>query len=115
MHFAEINDRELLRQAILLKIGHFYQDDYLSCYGNREVLGKAGTEEGKCTWLVVTALERATAEQRGIYDDVDLPGIYFTYERETYNLLSIHIQRMARDLPREFFRKLLNDLHHRAK
>ncbi|EFN82314.1 Farnesyl pyrophosphate synthetase [Harpegnathos saltator] len=140
MHFAGIKSRELFEEArtILTKIGHFYQiqDDYLSCYGNRKTLGKVGTdiEEGKCTWLIVTALQRVTREQRNVlkecygstdrqkitrvrqlYKDLDLPGIFFTYEKGTYNLLNIYIEQMTCGLPRKLFRKILNDLYRRTK
>ncbi|XP_014470381.1 PREDICTED: farnesyl pyrophosphate synthase-like [Dinoponera quadriceps] len=140
MHFVGIKSQKLFGQAtaILMKIGHFYQvqDDYLSCYGNREVLGKIGTdiEEGKCTWLAVTALQRVTPEQRNIleecygstdsekvkrvrklYQDLNLPRLYLAYERETYGQLNAHIQQMSRDLPQELFRMILNDIYRRTK
>lgn len=140
MHLLGIKDQKLFRQMtpILLKIGHLYQvqDDYLSYYGNFKVLGKFGTdvEEGKCTWLIVTALQCATPEQRNIltecygsndpekiervkqlYDDLDILGKYFTYEREAYDLLSTDIHRMTGDLPRELFLNILHTVYHRKK
>lgn len=64
----------MFRQAktILLEMGHFFQvqDDYLDCYGKVETMGKVGSdiEEGKCTWLVVVALQRVTPKQRKILE-----------------------------------------------
>ncbi|XP_036138826.1 farnesyl pyrophosphate synthase isoform X2 [Monomorium pharaonis] len=119
MHLAGIKDPEMFRQIkpILLKIGHLFQvqDDYLACFGNPEACGKDNTdiEEGKCTWLVVTALQRATPEQRKIieecygrsdpekvrrviqlFTDLGLPDAYSIYEKETYNLLIAKIQQI---------------------
>ena len=47
---------------------HTCKDDFLDCYGDPAVIGKVGTdiEENKCSWLVVQALSRVTAEQRAV-------------------------------------------------
>ncbi|CAK9796430.1 Farnesyl pyrophosphate synthase [Anthophora quadrimaculata] len=133
MCLGNIKDSEMYRQAktILLEMGHFMQvqDDYLDCYGDPEIIGKIGNDiaEGKCSWLVVVALQRATQEQRKIleecygqndvdkinrvkqlYNDLGLPNTYAIYEEETYNLLNTHIQQISRGLPHDFFFKLLN-------
>ncbi|EFN90138.1 farnesyl pyrophosphate synthase isoform X2 [Harpegnathos saltator] len=138
MHVAGIKDQEMFRQAktILLEMGHFFQvqDDYLDCYGKPEITGKIGSdiEEGKCTWLVVVALQRVTPEQRKIleecygisdpekvrcvkqlYNDLGLMNMYSMYEEETYNLLNTHIQQMSRGLPHGIFLKILEKLYHR--
>nr|KAG5699242.1 hypothetical protein BaRGS_012763 [Batillaria attramentaria] len=49
----------------------FHEDDYLDCFGAPEVIGKIGTDiqDNKCSWLVVQALTRASAEQRQILQD----------------------------------------------
>ena len=57
-------------EKILIKIGHLFQvqNDFLDYYSKEEIGGKSGTDiqEGKCTWPIVIALERATAEQKRI-------------------------------------------------
>lgn len=67
---SSFTDPEVFRQTktILLEIGLFYQtqDDFLDCFGDPAVTGKIGTdiEEGKCTWLSVVAMQRASDEQK---------------------------------------------------
>lgn len=62
----------MFRQAktILLEIGQFYQtqDDFFDCFGDPAVIGKVGTDiaEGKCSWLAVVAMQRATEEQKEV-------------------------------------------------
>ncbi|KYQ51069.1 Farnesyl pyrophosphate synthase [Trachymyrmex zeteki] len=138
MHLAGIKDPEMFRQAktILLEIGHLFQvqDDYLGCYGESDVHGKDDTDiqEGKCTWLIVVALQRATPDQRKIleecygfadpekvrrvkqlFTDLGLPNHYSTYEKKTYNLLKGHIQQISCGLPHSLFLTVLRELYHR--
>ncbi|XP_012343965.1 farnesyl diphosphate synthase [Apis florea] len=132
MRFAGITESEIYKQAenILLKIGHLFQvrDDYLDCYGKREVIGKSGTDiqEGKCSWPIVVALQRATTEQKKIlkecygvadeekikrvkqiYEEIGVSNIYSDYEEETHNLLNAYIQQLSSKLPTEYFSYLL--------
>jgi len=70
MRLAGVEEEEKLNTAaaILNDIGHYFQvcDDFLDCYGDPKVTGKVGTDiqDGKCSWLVAAALERASGAQR---------------------------------------------------
>ncbi|XP_011643063.1 farnesyl pyrophosphate synthase-like isoform X2 [Pogonomyrmex barbatus] len=136
MHLVGLKDPEMFRQTkhILLDMGRLFQvqDDYLACYGDSEAFGKDNTDiqEGKCTWLVVTALDRATTEQRKIlrecygfsdpektrrvkqlFIDMNLSNIYLTYEEQEYNLLITRIQQIS--YGRSLFLDLLEGIYHR--
>jgi farnesyl diphosphate synthase len=90
-------------RRILVPMGAYFQvqDDYLDNFADPTVLGKVGTDirDGKCSWLVVQALARCTAEQRavltenygrsdevcerrikGLYDELALDNVYRQYE-----------------------------------
>lgn len=75
MHMSGKTDPEVFRQAktILLEMGHFFQvqDDFLDCFGDPQITGKIGTDiqEGKCTWLSVLFMQRASAQQKEIFKD----------------------------------------------
>lgn len=110
MLLAEWDDPALISELeeILLNIGEYFQiqDDYLDCYGDEAKTGKGATDiqEGKCTWLLVKALERATPDQKalieenlgskereriakikGLYDELALPAIYEDFEEKAIN------------------------------
>ncbi|XP_047486639.1 farnesyl pyrophosphate synthase-like [Penaeus chinensis] len=136
---ADITDRELHRQArtILVEMGHFFQvqDDYLDCFGDPSVTGKVGTDiaEGKCTWLSVVALQRATPAQRALmeqhygnpeeesvnkvralYKELGLPATYRAYEDSTSSMIRVHIQQISRGLNHNVFFKFLDKIHKRS-
>lgn len=138
MYMAGFKDEESHRQAktILLEMGQFFQvqDDFLDCFGDPEVTGKIGTDiqDGKCTWLAVVALQRATLEQKALfadcygskdpqkvaavkelYEHLGLPSTYATYEEESYNIISTHIQQVSRGMPHKLFLKFLEKIYKR--
>ncbi|XP_039311879.1 farnesyl pyrophosphate synthase isoform X2 [Solenopsis invicta] len=138
MHLAGIKDRESFMQAesISLEIGRLFQiqDDFLDCFGDSEVSGKDSTDiqDGKCTWFVVEALQRATPEQRKIleecygfsdpekvkrvkqlYTDLNLQKIYTLYENKVYNLINKRVQQMSCGILHELFVNLLKAFYHR--
>lgn len=138
MHMTGFTDPEVFRQTktILLEIGLFYQmqDDFLDCFGDPSVTGKIGTDiqEGKCTWLSVVAMQRASDEQKELmkqcygssdpdkvarvkklYEELSLPTTYAIYEGESYNMIKTHIQQISRGLPHELFFKIMEKIYRR--
>lgn len=72
MNMAGFKDPEMFRQTktILLEVGNFFQaqDDFIDCFGDPAVTGKIGTDiqDGKCSWLAVVAMQRASNAQKDI-------------------------------------------------
>ncbi|XP_065204418.1 farnesyl pyrophosphate synthase-like [Planococcus citri] len=140
MYMAGINDPEVHRQVkyILLEMGHYYQiqDDYLDCFGDADEIGKLGfndIKEGKCSWPIVVALQRATAQQKQtlekcyqsadpenmqtvkkIHQEIGLPSIFATYEEQVHKSIVDHIQQLPRGIPEEIFFKMLDKIHARS-
>lgn len=137
MQMAGINDKDLFKKAeeILLPMGRFFQvqDDYLDCYGNPEVTGKIGTdiEDGKCTWLVVTALSLCDSTQRKIieeqygskdlesvklikslYSQLEIPKLYASYEEDSYYQLTNLIKGLDQ-LPASIFLGFMEKIYKR--
>ncbi|XP_067138920.1 farnesyl pyrophosphate synthase isoform X2 [Centruroides vittatus] len=126
-------------EQILLKMGQFFQvqDDYLDCYGDQVITGKQGTDiaDGKCSWMIVTALKKASEEQiatlkenfgvheesairkiKEVYDELELPKLYDQYEEETFRELTMLIDNInSSDLPPEMFHTLMKMIYKRKK
>ncbi|KAF5303654.1 hypothetical protein FQA39_LY09901 [Lamprigera yunnana] len=132
-------DPEMHRQAttILLKMGHFYQvqDDFLDCFGDPTLTGKIGTDiqNGKCSWLVVLALQRVTPEQkqilydnygkkdpkcvaavRSLYEDLGIPNAYAIYKEDSYNLIRQNIQQVSAGVLHKTLYKFLESVYKRT-
>ncbi|XP_031621837.1 farnesyl pyrophosphate synthase-like [Contarinia nasturtii] len=115
--------------------GHFYQvqNDYFDCFNDANVLRKPGTdiEDGRCTWLAVTAMEHVSDEQKDIlikcygqndaecirqvkqvYKDLDLPKLYNQFADQTHYNIKKKIEAFSQqyDLPPNIFLKTLNTL-----
>jgi len=140
MMMAGVEDETKYKNAltILLEMGEFFQiqDDYLDCYGDPKVIGKIGTDiqDNKCGWLIVQALDRASAAQKkileenyaqkdmekvnkikAVYKELDLENVYFKYEEESYARLQTLITDLAGDLPKEIFTDFAAKIYKRLK
>ncbi|KAL3286354.1 hypothetical protein HHI36_000862 [Cryptolaemus montrouzieri] len=138
MYLANHQDAEMHRQAktLLLEMGHFYQvqDDFLDCFGDVNITGRPPRyiQEGRCTWLAVVALQRATPAQRKLMEDcygksdpscveavknlyrqLGLPNTYAIYEEESYNLINTNIHQLTKGLPHKLFFKLMEKIYKR--
>ena len=71
-------------------MGEYFQiqDDFIDCFGDSNITGKIGTdiEDNKCGWLVVQALDMATAEQRKIIEVIFMRLCLILYLYYYYNL-----------------------------
>lgn len=106
----------------------------MDCFGDPKLTGKQGTDirEGKCTWLAVVALQRASPAQRQImeehygqsnpesiekirclYEELSLPNTYAVYEEESFNIIRTHIQQISKGLPHNLFFKLVEKIYKR--
>ncbi|KAI8871155.1 farnesyl pyrophosphate synthase [Ramicandelaber brevisporus] len=126
MILSGITDETAYAEAkkILLPLGEYFQvqDDYLDCYGDPSVIGKIGTdiEVNKCSWLVNTALNIATPEQRAIleenygqkepekvakvkalYKELDIPKLFAEFEEKSYQ----DISKMIADLDEKVLKR----------
>lgn len=74
--FDYASEREMMQEvdAVSRALGQLFQekDDYLDCFGDPSVTGKAGTDiqDGKCTWLLVHAIQNLPEYEKGYIMDV---------------------------------------------
>ena len=120
-----------------MHLGEYFQvqDDYLDCYGAPEVIGKIGTdiEDSKCSWLVIQALAKASAEQKAVleqyygkttpedvervkalYRELGLEAVYAQFETDMYETIKAEISK-AVHVPKPIFEGLLAKIHKRSK
>ena len=130
-------DKPLTRSA-LLAMGEYFQvqDDVLDAFAPPEVLGKVGTDiqDAKCSWLVVQALARATAEQRAVlaehygqhseasvaavkalYGQLQLEAAFKEYEARSYaEMVEAIAGAKAEGVPEEALTALLQKIYKRS-
>ncbi|KAF5296576.1 hypothetical protein FQR65_LT10229 [Abscondita terminalis] len=120
MHLAEIHFNEFLEQFMQLcdKFATYRQaqDDVWDVYGDINVVGKLGSDitNGKCTWLIVTAMKYSNKQQlsllqshygkedvesqtiiKRIYQEIDVLGKFEEYKREFIKEVQCDIPKIS--------------------
>jgi len=126
--------------AVELGIKFQIQDDYLDCFGDREAIGKDGTDiqDHKCTWLLVQALLKikeandeksmkiiednlgkwepeSVAAIKTLYNELGLHAVYDEQEERSKAKINTMIDASADVFPPSVFRYLLDRIHKRQK
>lgn len=124
-------------KSVCVKMGVYFQiqDDVLDCFGDPATIGKIGTDiqDNKCSWLVVQAAARATADQKkvleanygkdddasvaavkALYRDLKLEAAFHEYEDAVHADLVAEIEGQA-DVPAGVFMPLLAKIFKRSK
>lgn len=117
-------------EKILMNIGELFQiqDDFLDCFGDAEQMGKIGTDiqDGKCSWLIVRALELANDQQRklleqyygnkndesiikDLYRQLNLVQEYQHYHCQTLTTIIDSIERFQQQMDQMISNKLFNE------
>lgn len=133
---TSIRTLELNWQILILAF--CWKDDFIDCFSDESVTGKAGTDiqEGKCSWLAVTALQRCNQAQRSLfeehygskdpldidrikllYDELELPRLYREQEQARYDEIVSRAHALSRDtaLSPKLFLKLIDMIHNRKQ
>lgn len=138
MRMAGFTEPRQFAQAkeILYEIGHYFQvqDDFLDCFGDPEVTGKIGTDiqDNKCTWLAAQCMAVATDDERNVmqecygqmeadkvervkqlYEKLNLPQMFATYEEESYRLIKGHIEALPAGIPHGIFYETMEKIYRR--
>ncbi|CAH2042347.1 unnamed protein product, partial [Iphiclides podalirius] len=126
-------DAYRLVETLCLDVGLLLQmkNDFLDLYEDESVGGKSGTDiqEGKCSWLSLTALKHCSQLQRkefeenygkweqssvnkirALYNELNLPKIFANEQKYIYQSLCERVIKLPKDSipPSELFTKLVN-------
>lgn len=115
LELAGVTDHAAYERALsfALAVGEYFQaqDDFLDVYGDAAAMGKMGTdiENGKCSWLIVEALRRASPAQRaqleasyGVEDTAKVAAV-----RALFDVLKL--REAFRDFEKGFARRLYEE------
>ena len=127
-------------EKILLEIAYLWQvqNDYLDCYGDPSITGKRGTDiqEGKCVWLIVTAIRHSNATQieilksnygkddpecvkrvKNVYGELNLRQLYYDEESKQFKKISQLIDETEKKskLNSKIFTIILNEIYKKNK
>ncbi|RAK71069.1 FPP/GGPP synthase family protein [Aspergillus fijiensis CBS 313.89] len=125
---------------LVTPMGELYQaqDDYFDNYSSLAILGKDGTDirEGKCSWLIVTALLKGDTAQRAVlereygladmvaearvktvYDQLELPREFEDYRSRLIGRIEHLIGALSEEggLKRRVFENCLETIQDRSK
>ncbi|KAL3267276.1 hypothetical protein HHI36_011407 [Cryptolaemus montrouzieri] len=131
MYLANRPDLDFHRSGlkILWELGRFYQfqNDYMDCYGE-SYSGKLGTDiqEGKCSWLILNALERASLSQtkvlkenygrwdkgcvekvKEVYEELKLRDSYEAELTDRYTKMNTYLVYIKNELTRDLLKQLI--------
>lgn len=112
----------------------FFQDDFLDCFSDVSTTGKPSRyiQEGRCTWPIVVALQKASQPQKKLLQDyygksdpasleivrtlfrqLSLPCTFAVFEESSYNLTNTQIHQLTKGLPHKLFFKLMEKVYKR--
>jgi farnesyl diphosphate synthase len=136
MTMAGIRDNRMRERVrdLMLEMGYLLQvkNDYFDVFGNPEDTGKIGSDitGNTCSWLVVSALEKATDEQRKIilenygqkslenvnaikelYIQLRIPEYYQKFKDDKYRSINKQIDELPPELPIALFRGIAYELY----
>ena len=143
LYLAGIDDHQLHMdvEEMLMPLGVFYQiqDDFIDVFEKSDVSGKKGTDiqDGKCTWLIIKALEKANDEQKEIlksnygvhsdssenrvkevFESLKIREEYAAYEANEYSSLKKNIAAFSEkypSVPSVIFDSYLESLFRRSR